>query len=113
MCPLRAGSHVTRFIGLADVGPSAKPKWLHALGLVPAAKMAADVLGQVPADATDCPYTLSSKKRARQPKETSDHQVRMTSEEVRVALSQPMLSTSLRQLSSTCLSTEKIGAACC
>lgn len=45
---LGAGSHVTRFIGLAGVGNVAKQKWLHALGLLPAADMDVAVLQQKP-----------------------------------------------------------------
>ena len=36
---LGAGAHVTRFISLASVDNSGKQKWLHALGMVPAAAM--------------------------------------------------------------------------
>lgn len=45
---LGAGSHVTRFIGLAGVGNMAKQKWLHALGLIPAAHMDVAALQQKP-----------------------------------------------------------------
>lgn len=45
---LGAGSHVTRFIGLAGVGNVAKQKWLHALGLLPAADMDVAALQQKP-----------------------------------------------------------------
>ena len=45
---LGAGSHVTRFIGLAAVGNVAKQKSLHALGLVPAAEMDMETLQQKP-----------------------------------------------------------------
>ena len=45
---LGAGSHVTRFIGLACVGNVAKQKSLHALGLTPAAQMDLEALQQKP-----------------------------------------------------------------
>ena len=45
---LGAGSHVTRFIALAAVGNVAKQKWLHALGLLPAAHMDVQALQQKP-----------------------------------------------------------------
>lgn len=45
---LGAGTHVTRFIGLAAVGNVAKQKSLHALGLVPAADMDVEALQQKP-----------------------------------------------------------------
>ena len=45
---LGAGTHVTRFIGLAAVGNVAKQKSLHALELVPASEMHIDTLQQKP-----------------------------------------------------------------
>lgn len=39
---------MTRFIGLAGVGNVAKQKWLHALGLLPAADMDVQALQQKP-----------------------------------------------------------------
>ena len=45
---LGAGSHVTRFIGLAAVGNAAKQKSLHALGLTPASQMDLKTLQQKP-----------------------------------------------------------------
>ena len=36
---LGAGAHVTRFISLGSVDNPGKQKWLHALGMVPAATM--------------------------------------------------------------------------
>lgn len=56
------GSHVTRFIALAGVGNTGKQKSLHALGLQPAALMAAAELQQTPAGTTPCPYTLIPKR---------------------------------------------------
>jgi diadenosine tetraphosphate (Ap4A) HIT family hydrolase len=53
---LGAGSHVTRFIALGAVGNTLKQKWLHALGLVPAAEMDQETLTAVPAGTTSCPY---------------------------------------------------------
>lgn len=52
---LGAGSHVTRFIGLACVGNVAKQKSLHALGLTPAAQMDLETLQQKPE--VSCPVT--------------------------------------------------------
>lgn len=54
---LGAGSHVTRFIALGDVGNKNKEKWLHALALTPANEMSGEVLHAVPAGTTPCPYT--------------------------------------------------------
>ena len=57
---LGAGAHATRFLALAPVGsdPAGGPaaKWLHALGLTPAAAMPVAALTEVPPDATGCPY---------------------------------------------------------
>mmetsp|Transcript_25623 Transcript_25623/g.48535 ORF Transcript_25623/g.48535 Transcript_25623/m.48535 type:complete len:637 (-) Transcript_25623:202-2112(-) len=50
--------HVTRFIALGAVGNSKKEKWLHALGLQPAAQMNAPQLFAVPPGSTICPYTM-------------------------------------------------------
>lgn len=57
-----SGSHVTRFIALAEVGNSAKQKSLHALNVQPAVEMEAAVLQQKPAGTTPCPYTASLKR---------------------------------------------------
>ena len=51
-----AGSHVTRFIGLAMVGNTGKQRFLHALALVPAAEMDAATLAAKPANTTPSPY---------------------------------------------------------
>lgn len=53
---LGAGAHATRFIGLGDVGNSSKQKWLHALGLIPAAQMGVEALTAVPPGSTKSPY---------------------------------------------------------
>ena len=58
------GSHVTRFIGLADVGNTGKQKWVHALGMQPASEMDAEILQQKPARTTACPFTASQKRPA-------------------------------------------------
>ncbi|KAL4423189.1 hypothetical protein ABPG77_000322 [Micractinium sp. CCAP 211/92] len=60
---LGAGGHVTRFIGLAEVGNPNKQKWLHALGLTPASQMTPEQLTAVPEGSTVCPYEIASKKR--------------------------------------------------
>eukprot|EP00884_Botryococcus_braunii_P002535 jgi/Botrbrau1/12282/Bobra.0323s0022.2 len=61
---LGAGSHVTRFIGLAKVGNESKQKSLHALALVPASQMDVKELQQKPADTTAIPFeTTAGKKR--------------------------------------------------
>lgn len=65
---LGAGSHVTRFIALANVGNTVKQKWLHALALTPASEMSPEALTAKPAGTvTSCPYTshaAHSRKRA-------------------------------------------------
>ena len=53
---LGAGAHVTRFVGLAEVGNPAKQKWLHALGLAPAVEMTPEQLQAVPEGSTASPY---------------------------------------------------------
>lgn len=53
---LGAGPLATRFIGLAEVGCASKQKWLHALGVVPAAKMDAVQLVTMPEGCTPSPY---------------------------------------------------------
>lgn len=57
-----AGSHVTRFIGLAEFGNASKQKSLHALGIQPAAEMEPSALQQKPAGSTPCPYTAAQKR---------------------------------------------------
>ena len=57
-----AGSHVTRFIALAEVGNAAKQKSLHALNVQPAVEMEAATLQQKPAGSTPCPYTTGLKR---------------------------------------------------
>jgi hypothetical protein len=57
---LGVGAHATRFISLAAVGNAAKAKWVHALGLEPAAKMSQEELGTKPEGATASPYMLAS-----------------------------------------------------
>ena len=55
--PVGGGAtQVCRLVALAPVGPDKKQKWLHALSLVPLAKMAPGALAQEPAGTTDCPY---------------------------------------------------------
>ena len=53
---LGAGSHATRFIGLAAVGNANKQKHLHALGLMPAVDMDQKALTARPEGASDSPY---------------------------------------------------------
>ena len=53
---LGAGSHATRFLSCGAVGNANKAKWLHALGMKPAAMMAMEELQAQPADATPSPY---------------------------------------------------------
>jgi hypothetical protein len=56
---LGAGPRATRFLALAPVGNPAKAKFLHALALVPAARLLPpDQLSAVPAGATPSPYEL-------------------------------------------------------
>ena len=50
--------HVTRFVGLGEVGNKEKTKWLHALALAPAETMPPSALVQQPADTTTSPYAL-------------------------------------------------------
>lgn len=54
---LGAGSHVTRFVSLADVGNNSKQKWLHALALKPASQMEPEALSAVPAGSTGFPFS--------------------------------------------------------
>ena len=58
-----AGSHATRFIGLAPVANADKQQWMQALALVPCAFMAEDQFRSIPADATACPYSAQDGKR--------------------------------------------------
>ena len=67
-----AGSHVTRFISLAAVGNSGKLRFLHALGLVPAADMDAATLAARPANTTPSPYEDTSASRKRPFEATAD-----------------------------------------
>ena len=60
---LLTGSHVTRFIALASVGNASKQKFLHALGLVPAADMDTAALATQPPNTTPSPYEQASRKR--------------------------------------------------
>ena len=62
MVLLLAGSHVTRFIALAELGNVAKQKSLHALNVQPAIEMEAATLQQKPAGSTPCPYTTNLKR---------------------------------------------------
>lgn len=62
---LGAGAHATRFIALADVGNAAKQKWLHALGLAPAATMTPEALSAAPAGSTPSPYAAAAASRKR------------------------------------------------
>lgn len=57
---LGAGAVCTRFISLAGVGNAGKAKWVHALGLAPAAAMAAAELNAQPDGCTASPYMLAS-----------------------------------------------------
>ncbi|CAN8248364.1 unnamed protein product [Cochlearia groenlandica] len=62
-------THVTRFIGLAQVGNKNKQKFLHALSPTPACIMSPTELSSRPPNTTLCPYTLKegaveSKKRS-------------------------------------------------
>ncbi len=62
---IHSGAHVTRFIGLAEVGNASKQKSLHALALVPASQMDVKELQQKPADTTAIPFkTKAGTKRA-------------------------------------------------
>lgn len=49
---------MTRFISIASVGNQKKQKWIHALGLVPCENMDVEQFTSIPADATQCPYSL-------------------------------------------------------
>ena len=60
-----AGAHVTRFISLAEVGNTSKQKFLHALGLVPAADMDLATLKARPANTTPSPYEEAAASRKR------------------------------------------------
>ncbi|WZZ21403.1 hypothetical protein YC2023_122790 [Brassica napus] len=62
-------SHVTRFLGLAQVGNKNKQKFLHALSPTPTSTMSPSELSAKPPNTTLCPYTLQegaaeSKKRS-------------------------------------------------
>ena len=57
---LGMGAHATRFISLAAVGNAAKSKWVHALGLEPAANMNQEELLAKPEGATASPYVLAT-----------------------------------------------------
>lgn len=48
--------HVTRFIGLAKVGNTAKKKYLYAFNISPMASMDPTELTSQPDDVTECPY---------------------------------------------------------
>ena len=61
-CLWCAGSHVTRFIGLAELGNTSKQKSLHALSIQPAAEMEPSALQQKPAGTTPCPYIAVQKR---------------------------------------------------
>jgi len=65
------GSHVTRFISLAEVDNGKKQRSLHALGVTPAAEMSHEALTQRPADTTASPYDASL-KRAREDDASGD-----------------------------------------
>ena len=57
-----AGAVVTRFVGLGPVGGDTK--WLHALALVPAARLSPSALAEAPADATQSPYSVAAAAEA-------------------------------------------------
>ncbi|XP_010545352.1 PREDICTED: zinc finger CCCH domain-containing protein 64 [Tarenaya hassleriana] len=50
--------HVTRFLGLAQVGNKEKQKFLHAISPTPTSTMSASELSAKPPNATLCPYSL-------------------------------------------------------
>jgi len=51
------GGHVCRCIGLGRVGSRERHrKWIHALSLSPVAQMTTEEIGQLPPDATPCPF---------------------------------------------------------
>jgi hypothetical protein len=56
---LGAGSHATRFISLASVGNASKARWVHALGLEPAAKMSTGQMCAKPEGSTESPYMIA------------------------------------------------------
>lgn len=56
---LGAGSHATRFISLASVGNASKARWVHALGLEPAANMSTEDLCAKPEGSTESPYMIA------------------------------------------------------
>lgn len=60
---LGAGAHATRFISLAPVGNPEKAKWLHALGVVPAAQMTTEALHARPAGCTESPYMMAGSSK--------------------------------------------------
>ena len=62
---LGAGSHVTRFIGLGCVGNKAKQKYLHALGLKPAAAMDREAFLAAPPNTTAFPYAQAPRAAAK------------------------------------------------
>ncbi|XP_035824397.1 CWF19-like protein 1 [Aplysia californica] len=57
---LDSARHITRFIGLADVGNKSKAKYLYAMSLVPLTKMDPSELVKQPEDVTESPYTPSN-----------------------------------------------------
>eukprot|EP00891_Asterochloris_glomerata_P004628 jgi/Astpho2/4628/e_gw1.00067.405.1_t len=62
---LGAGAHVTRFISLGSVDNPGKQKWLHALGMVPAAVMDLATLHLQPEGTTPCPYEALRQQKKR------------------------------------------------
>lgn len=55
-CSLHPSPHCPSSCHPLQVGNSQKQKWLHALGLVPAAEMTPEALQAVPEGTTKCPY---------------------------------------------------------
>ena len=54
--------HVTRFIGLADVGNSEKKKWIYAFNIVPMKTLSKIDLVAQPPTVTDMPFNESHLK---------------------------------------------------
>jgi hypothetical protein len=65
------GAHVTRFIGVAEVGNPTKQKSLHALALTPAVQMDVAELQQKPPDTTPLPYQATSGGKRSLPEDDS------------------------------------------
>jgi hypothetical protein len=56
--------HVTRFIGLAEVGNPEKKKWIYAFNIVPMSVMERTELVAQPPNVTEFPYKVSHMKLA-------------------------------------------------